>query len=212
VAAFSVKDPPSPASHEGLSRAESPPADRPSAADLFRAHAAFVARFAARLGVPHGEVEDVVQEVFLTVHRVGGFRPGQASVTTWLADLAVRAASTRRRSARRNRVVTDEDVLRAAVSAAPSPEELADLRADLEKAERALASLDLDRRAVFVLYELEGESCEAIAAGLSVPIGTVYSRLHAARKAFRAAFSSIEEGPARAALAGTRSLAKGEAP
>jgi RNA polymerase sigma-70 factor (ECF subfamily) len=45
--------------------------------------------------------------------------------------------------------------------------------------------MDAGHRAVFILFELEGESCESIAAGLEVPIGTVYSRLHAARRAFR---------------------------
>lgn len=195
-----------------MSRVASPRDGTPSAADLFRAHAPFVARFAARLGMPHDEIDDVVQEVFLTVHRLGGYRPGAASPTTWLADITVQIVSTRRRSARRNRVVTDDDVLRAAVSRAPSPHELTELRVELEKAERALASLDLDRRAVFVLYELEGEPCEAIAAGLSVPIGTVYSRLHTARKAFRAAFASVEEAPLRASSHEIGSLAKGDVP
>jgi len=181
-----------------LSSSSPPPARRYSAAELFREHAPFVARFAARLGVPHDEVDDLVQEVFLTVHRRGGFQPEQASATTWLADIAVRITSTRRRTKRRNRVVSDEDVLRAAVSSELSPLDHAELRIELEKAERALDSLDLERRAIFVLYELEGQSCEAIAAGLSVPVGTVYSRLHAARKSFRAAFASLAETSLRA--------------
>ena len=45
--------------------------------------------------------------------------------------------------------------------------------------------MDLDHRAVFVLYELEGESCEQIAQILDVPVGTVFSRLHTARKNFQ---------------------------
>jgi RNA polymerase sigma-70 factor (ECF subfamily) len=56
--------------------------------------------------------------------------------------------------------------------------------------------MDPGQRAVFILFELHGESCEAIAAGLEIKLGTVYSRLHAARRAFRAAASraSILDG------------------
>ena len=42
-----------------------------------------------------------------------------------------------------------------------------------------------------MLHQLEGESCASIAAGLGVPVGTVYSRLHGARKAFRAKYESL---------------------
>lgn len=172
---------------------------RITAAELFRGHASFVARFATKLGVAEVDVDDLVQEVFLTVHRLGGFEPGRASATTWLADIAVRVASTRRRSAGRNRLVADEDVLRAAVAPGASPHDLAELRADLVRVERALESLDLDRRAVFVLFELEGESCDAIAAGLGIPVGTVHSRLYTARREFAAAFAQLAEGAACAA-------------
>lgn len=192
-----------------MSSADAQAVRRLSAEELFREHAPFVARFVARLGIAHDDVDDLVQEVFLTVHRRGGFQPDQASVTTWLADIAVRITSTRRRSKRRNRVVGDEDVLRAAISADLSPLAHAEIRVELEKAERALDALDLDRRAIFVLYELEGESCEAIATGLGVPVGTVYSRLHAARKTFRAAFASLAEVPFGTLLASAATAEKG---
>jgi RNA polymerase sigma-70 factor (ECF subfamily) len=197
-----------------VSRAAPPSAGRSSAADLFCEHAPFVARFAAKLGVPHDDVDDVVQEVFLTAFRLGDFEPGRAKATTWLAEIALRVVSTRRRSASRHRLVTDDDVLRAAESPGASPHELAELRGELERVERALATMDLDRRAVFVLFEIEGESCASIAAGLSVPVGTVYSRLHLARKEFAAAFARLE-GPSPARLAPLEAAshpARGESP
>jgi RNA polymerase sigma-70 factor (ECF subfamily) len=49
----------------------------------------------------------------------------------------------------------------------------------------ALDAMDPAHSAVFILFEIEAESCESIAAGLGVPVGTVHSRLHAARRAFR---------------------------
>jgi RNA polymerase sigma-70 factor (ECF subfamily) len=53
--------------------------------------------------------------------------------------------------------------------------------------QRALDTLDLEHRAVFVLFELAGESCEEIAAALRISLGTVHSRLHAARIKFKKA-------------------------
>ena len=50
---------------------------------------------------------------------------------------------------------------------------------------------------VLMLHQLEGESCASIAAGLGVPVGTIYSRLHGARKAFRAKYGALEQEPER---------------
>jgi RNA polymerase sigma-70 factor (ECF subfamily) len=182
------------------SRVESdgaPAGGRISAEALFRAHAAFVAGFVVRLGVAREEVDDVVQDVFLIAHRRGGFVPGAARPTTWLAEIAVRTVSTHRRTERRRRTSSDDDALDAAVATTRSPLEIAEARAALARVNRALDALDLDRRAVFVLFELEGESCDAIAAGLGIPVGTVHSRLHAARKAFQEAHARLERAVPR---------------
>jgi RNA polymerase sigma-70 factor (ECF subfamily) len=66
-----------------------------------------------------------------------------------------------------------------------SPADVAEATEGLTRVQRALDSMDLTHRAVFVLYELEGESCEQIAEMLDVPVGTVFSRLHTARKNFQ---------------------------
>jgi RNA polymerase sigma-70 factor (ECF subfamily) len=57
--------------------------------------------------------------------------------------------------------------------------------------QRAIDQIDLERRMVFVLFELEQESCEDIARGLEIPLGTVHSRLHTARSEFSAALERI---------------------
>src|SRR5580658_1699280 len=81
--------------------------------DLFRAHAPFVARFLTRLGVCPSDLDDAVQEVFLVAHRNGGYLPGPATPTGYLASIAVRAAASYRRRGRkgldrRSDVVPDE--------------------------------------------------------------------------------------------------------
>lgn len=152
------------------------------AGTLFRRHGAFVASFLVRLGIDRAELDDAVQEVFMTAHRRGGFRPGPARPTTWLAEIALRVLANRRRSRRRSRVEPDAQTIDRAADPADSPREAVELRESLERVQSALDHLDDDKRAVFVLFELEGESCESIAAGLGLPLGTVWSRLHAARR------------------------------
>jgi RNA polymerase sigma-70 factor, ECF subfamily len=159
---------------------------------LFRAYAPFVASFLVRLGVVAADVDDRVQEVFLIAHRKGGFVPGAGQPRTWLAAIAVRVASTSRRTQRRRREETDSgQVLEHSVARGGDPGEALELRRALERVQRALDTLDVEHRAAFVLYELEGESCEAIAASFGVPIGTVYSRLHHARKRFSGAYAEL---------------------
>jgi RNA polymerase sigma-70 factor (ECF subfamily) len=162
------------------------------AASLFRAHARFVANFLHRLGLHRDEIDDAVQDVFIVVHRRGGFEDrGQARPTTWLAAIASRVASTRRRTRRRARVRADGDVVDVAASSDAGPSRNVEARRGLERVQAALSELDSDRRVVFVLFELEGESCADIAAALEIPVGTVYSRLHKARKEFKTVYARI---------------------
>jgi RNA polymerase sigma-70 factor, ECF subfamily len=163
-----------------------------TAAQLFRAHAKWVASFTLKLGAARQAVDDLVQEVFLVAHRRGGYRPGAAKATTWLAEITVRVVSTHRRGERRQRVIPDEGALQGAVAVGPTPDRTAEGRAMLALVERALDELDIGKRAVFVLYELMDESCEDIARGMSIPVGTVHSRLHAARRELQAAFARLE--------------------
>jgi RNA polymerase sigma-70 factor (ECF subfamily) len=158
---------------------------------LFRAHAAFVASFLRRLGVEPEDLDDAVQEVFLIAHRRGGFTEGAAQPTTWLAEIALRVASRMRRSRRRRA---------SAVAATPAieaggttPFEVLAAAESLARVQRALDTLRLEHRAVFILYEIEGASCESIAAGMRIPIGTVYSRLHTARRAFQEAYARLDD-------------------
>lgn len=174
-------------------RAEQPPS-RLSAGALFRAHSQFVAAFLARLGVPSADVDDLVQEVFLVVHRKGGFELGPAQPRSWLGAIAVRVASTRRRTQTRRREQFGDDLVDAvSVSVATHPDEQVGARQALTRVQHALDTMDVEHRGVFVLYELEGESCAAIAGAFGVPVGTVYSRLHTARRRFADAHARLAQ-------------------
>jgi RNA polymerase sigma-70 factor (ECF subfamily) len=145
-----------------------------------------VFRLAAAQTGDRDEAADVVQETYIRAwERIGDLRDG-AAVTAWLARIARNAAHERRRSWWSR--------IRAPLDAAPE-ERLAGggerpaADAALEAAERAdavrraLARLPEKHRAVLALREVEGMTYEDIAAALGVPVGTVESRLHRARRA-----------------------------
>ncbi|WP_437944960.1 RNA polymerase sigma factor [Sorangium sp. So ce296] len=162
---------------------------------LFQEHAYFVARFLARLGADPQDIADLVQEVFLVVHAHGGYRPGPARPTTWLGTIAVRVAQGARKARRRGGVTGSETVIASAVSDDATPLEAAVAVQDLRRLAAALDVLDFAHRAVFVMYELEGEPREAIAQALDIPVGTVDSRLHTARRKVKEAFERAETTP-----------------
>ena len=182
------------------------PPDRVSATHLdggalFRAHAAFVAGFLGRLGVEPPELDDAVQEVFLIAHRRGGFVVEGVQPTTWLAEIALRVASGMRRSRRRHAALV---AAAGAEGGGATPFEALAATESLARVQRALDTLSLEHRAVFILYEIEGAPCESIAAGMRIPIGTVYSRLHAARRGFQEAYARLTGERPAAVPSGTR--------
>lgn len=172
---------------------------RLDAGTLFREYGRFVASFLVKLGVEPPELEDAVQDVFMVAHQRGGFVAGVARPTTWLAEIACRVVSTRRRTRRRRPEAPGVQELTRVASSQPLPSDVAEASQGLRRVQQALLTLELGYRAVFVLYELQGESCEDIAAGLGIPVGTVYSRLHKARKQFSAAHALLVATPTRSA-------------
>lgn len=166
---------------------------------LFRQHAAFIAGFLRRLGVPAADLEDAVQDVFVVAHRKGGYIPGAAQPRTWLAAIALRIAQAGRR-ARSRRELAASPVVELQASASADPAQKVETQSGLDRVQRALDGLSLELRATFVLFEIAGESCESIASALGVPVGTVYSRLHHARQRFMKNHQSLlEEAEPRAA-------------
>jgi RNA polymerase sigma-70 factor (ECF subfamily) len=164
---------------------------------LFRAYADFVAAFLSRLGVPQADVDDAVQEVFLVTHRKGGYVPGAAQPRTWLAAIAVLIAQANARKRARRRARSHWDELDDARLDSVDPHLTLAAREALRRVQRALDTLELSHRAVFVLFEIEGEPCEAIAASFGIPLGTVHSRLHHARRRFMKAYQQQSDDGAQ---------------
>jgi RNA polymerase sigma-70 factor, ECF subfamily len=163
-----------------------------SSADLFKQFAPFVASFLLRMGISRSDLDDVMQEVFLVAHKLGGYSPGPAKPTTYLANIALRAATTHRRKQQvRSFVRANDELVGGAGGDAMSPERSAENKRQMKLLQAALDRLDDDKRAIFVMAELHGESVVSIAAGLGIPVDTAYSRLRAARKLFRDAATEL---------------------
>lgn len=152
---------------------------------LHDAHADFVWLSLQRLGVREADLEDMLQEVFVVVHRNLASYDGSSKVTTWLFGIAIKVAAAYRRKAHRRR----EELVDAVpeTNEATSPEDMALARQQRRELESVLDELDVEKRAVFVMFEIDEMTCEEIAEVAGVPVGTVYSRLHAARKDFERA-------------------------
>lgn len=147
-------------------------------------HAAFLLRTVRRLGVAEGDVEDVAQEVLVIVHRKLAQYDARCSMRGWIFGIATRVCADYRRSARVRRERVSDPMPETAIAA--DQEELLERTRTRALLDRALDELDADKRAVFVLYELEGLEMQEVAEMVGCPIQTAYSRLHAARDRVRA--------------------------
>ncbi|HVK73280.1 MAG TPA: sigma-70 family RNA polymerase sigma factor [Kofleriaceae bacterium] len=147
--------------------------------ELYAAELAYVVRTLQRLGVADGDLEDVAQDVFVTVYRLRDERDHSRPVRPWLFGIAYRVVGNYRQKAHRRREVARDDVEPA--EPRPSPADALDERRKRAALLAALATLDLEHRAVAVLYELDGLPAPAIAEVLGIPLNTVYSRARSAR-------------------------------
>lgn len=159
------------------------PADAPTVADVYRAHADFVWRVVQRLGVPAAEAEDVVHEVFMVVQRRLPEFDGRGAITSWLYAIGRGvAANWRRGTTRAARRIDQVDP-----PAPPrSPEEDAAQREAVGVIESFLAQLDPETREIFELADIEGMNCPEVARALDLELHRVHARLKTARRRFNA--------------------------
>ena len=145
-----------------------------------------VVRLAAHVLRGGGDAEDVAQETFLRAFkRLPEFR-GTGPFSAWLFSITVRLCLDRRRRS----PWTREGPETAAPIAAALPSHASDTQILIET---LLDQLSPALRAALVLREIEGFEYEEIAAALQIPVGTVRSRLSAARAKFRTLWTAIDE-------------------
>ena len=154
----------------------------PGFRELYDQYFAFVWRCAANRGVRQAALDDVVQEVFIVVHRKLPEFEGRSSLRTWLAGIVRRVVADYLHK-RGNRPAGDEPLTSEPATDA-SPAEQLERKAAVALLDELLAKMSDDQREVFVLHEIEYLSGPEIAEVTDSNENTVWTRLRAARRIF----------------------------
>jgi RNA polymerase sigma-70 factor (ECF subfamily) len=183
----------------GMGNGKSAVAERPASASalefdsVYETEFDYVYRVVSRLAGGK-DVEDLVQEVFVVVHRRLPEYRGDARLTTWLFRIAYRVVGAHvRRDRLRRRVLH----FFGFESEGPAP---AFQRTEAERLHEArlvraaLERLSFEKRSALVLFEVEGWSGDEIAAAVGAPVATVYTRLLHARREFKVAYERLAGG------------------
>lgn len=166
--------------------------------EVFRNHRADVARLVQRMSGRPGDLDDLVQEVFLQVYRsIKDFR-GQSRFSTWLYRVTVNVVLMQRRAARSRPVLQEASDESFGADMRELPDDQVARARRVAAFYRLLDRLSDKKRAVFVLHELEGLSPSEVAQVVSAPVLTVRTRLFYAR---RELLALLREEPALAFVA-----------
>lgn len=174
--------------------------DKAAFTEIFRRHRADVARLVQRMmGRRPDAVDDLVQDVFLQVHRsLGDFR-GDAKFSTWLHRVTVNVVLMARRAAKSRPQFTGE-VPEDTTAAGLLPDEDAARHLRMNAFQRCVDKLAEKKRTVFVLHDIEGMAASDIAEIVGAPVLTVRTRLFYARQEIAVA---MKEEPTLAAISET---------
>jgi RNA polymerase sigma-70 factor (ECF subfamily) len=185
--------------HDDFALVRAPEADP---GELYRRHVADVTRWVRRFGTADADIEDVVHDVFLVaLRRRQDFDPRRAAFGTWLFGVTAKVTKARRRRdtwrARIRRAFpwwSDETRARAWIVSEPT-EDLAspEQNETCVVLQRLLDELGEKYRTAIVMFELEGLSCDEIAAAVGCSVENVYVRVHRARRKMAAALARHQE-------------------
>lgn len=160
---------------------------------LVEAHALFVYNLALRLLNEPQEADDLAQEAFLRAWQsLASFR-GESRFQTWLYRIVTNLCYNRLPTLKQELAALDPEEDVAIPAKRPLPERQlidADLRADLQQ---AINGLSASYRLLIVLRHLQGMTYDEIATVTDMPLGTVKTGIHRARKALRLALAEHHE-------------------
>lgn len=159
--------------------------DRRAFADLYRRHLDSVYARVTRMVGPVPERDDLVQQIFLDLHRALPRFRGDAALTTFLHRIVLNVACEhleRRRRGRARSEPLDDRQLETLTAPGASPEQRARQRQELRRLFQHLEHLSPKRRAAFVLVAVEGLPLEDAAALLNASAPAIKQRVLEARR------------------------------
>ena len=148
--------------------------------ELYDRYQAPLRSFLARATRGAHDVDDLLHATFLAAAKSAERYDGRPSCRPWLVGIAAQLLRRRRQTFQRFVAVLSS--LKSTLQQASDPRVALQARSDVE---RALAELSEPKRITVLMAEVEGLSCAEIAQVLAIPIGTVWTRLHAARRELR---------------------------
>lgn len=146
-----------------------------------------VRRYLGRLGIPPEDVDDLVQATFLEVVRAAKRFDPERATKSWLFGIATMMVRRHRRSVSRTLARLAKWASQPRHHAPETPVERFESRETSRRFQLAFDELSSKKREVFTLVVVEGLSGEAAARALGIPVNTVWTRLHHARRELRAA-------------------------
>jgi RNA polymerase sigma-70 factor (ECF subfamily) len=161
----------------------------PELGAIFDEHFDYVWATLRRLGVREADREDLVHEVFLKVHARLADYDDSRPLRPWLFGFAYRVAADHHRLAR-HRIEVLGAPSETAGENVPADERVAALE-ERDLLLQALHSIDLDRRAVLVMHDVDDVPVPQIAHTLDIPLNTAYSRLRLAREQLASAVTRL---------------------
>jgi RNA polymerase sigma-70 factor (ECF subfamily) len=155
--------------------------------ELYDRHHEAVRAFLARATSNAADVDDLLQNTFLGAAHIVTKYDGRASCRPWLIGIAANLVQRRGRTmGQMLRLLTR---FAAERPSARDPHPQIEARDGLQRVVEAIDRMSPGKRVVVLMAELEGQSCQEIADALGIAIGTVWGRLHEARRAIHAALS-----------------------
>jgi RNA polymerase sigma-70 factor (ECF subfamily) len=148
---------------------------------LFDRHGPDLRRYVGRLGVSAADADDLIQATFLEVVRAAARFDPALPARAWLMGIATMMVRRHRRTLGRAmaRLTAWASLPR---EAAPTPAQALESDQAARRLQRAFDGLSPKKREVFVLVTLEGMSGDQVARALAIPVSTVWTRLHHARR------------------------------
>ena len=138
---------------------------------VYRSELPFVVKSLRRLGIAPGDLEDLTHDVFMTAYRRRDAYDPARPMRPWLFGIAFRLAADFKRLVRHSRELPLDRAVEAPDGGRP-PDEAAALSQDRRLVLDALARIDLTRRAVFIMHDIDGLPVPEISAALEIPSGT----------------------------------------
>jgi RNA polymerase sigma-70 factor, ECF subfamily len=169
-----------------LPQVEGGGANQPVFRSIFESEFDFVYNTLRRFGVREADASDQAQEVFIVVHQLLPDYDATRPIRPWLVAIAYRVSARYRALVRNVREVLDTETAEP-IDSSPGVLHRLEQNELRTLALEAMDQIELSRRVVFVLADIEEQSIPVIAESLGIPLNTAYSRLRLAREDFEKA-------------------------